>query len=188
MRDTTMIRLDGGKNWLQPVRRIISPNQDDRPHGCEICLIVIHGISLPPGEFGTPYIDQLFTNTLAVSSHPYFREIEDQAVSSHLFINRGGEITQYVPFARRAWHAGRSEFNGRQNCNDFSIGIELEGTDDVPYEPAQYDMLAAVIKALQSAWPMIVNNNIKGHCHIAPHRKTDPGPAFNWKRLAYLLQ
>jgi len=183
-----MIKLDGGKNWLEPVRRVISPNYDERPDGCEICLIVVHGISLPPGEFGTPYIDQLFTNALDPNLHPYFNEIKDLIVSSHLLINRNGEVTQYVPFHKRAWHAGRSEFNGRENCNDFSIGIELEGADDVPYESAQYDVLAAVIKALQSVWPLIVNNNIKGHCHIAPDRRTDPGPAFDWRKLDSLLE
>ena len=183
-----MVKLDNKAQWLENIRQVASPNCDDRPGNAEICLLVIHGISLPPGEFGTPCIDQLFTNALEPSAHPYFEQIRDLKVSTHLFIDRDGQLTQYVPFDKRAWHAGRSEFNGRENCNDFSIGIELEGADDVGYEPIQYEVLATVIKELRQAWPLIAKDNIRGHCHIAPGRKTDPGPAFDWDRLRSLLE
>ncbi len=183
-----MVKLDNRGQWLENVRRTPSPNCDDRPDGVEICLLVVHGISLPPGEFGTSCIDQLFTNTLDPAAHPYFEQIKDLTVSPHLLIDRSGQVTQYVPFDKRAWHAGRSEFNGRQNCNDFSIGIELEGTDDLNYEAVQYEVLATVIKELQQTWPLLAGNNIRGHCHVSPDRKTDPGPVFDWDRLHSLLK
>ena len=168
------VKLDNRAQWLENVRRTPSPNCDDRPGDAGICLLVIHGISLPPGEFGTPCIDQFFTNTLDPAAHPYFEQIKDLTVSAHLLIDRNGQITQYVPFDKRAWHAGRSEFNGRENCNDFSIGIELEGTDDLNYEAVQYEVLAAVIKELQQAWPLLTGDNIRGHCHVSPGRKPIP--------------
>jgi N-acetyl-anhydromuramoyl-L-alanine amidase len=157
-----------------------SPNCDARPPGVEADLIVVHGISLPPGEFGGPWIDQLFTNTLALGAHPYFAALEALRVSSHLVVRRDGEISQYVKFTERAWHAGKSSFDGREACNDFSIGIELEGTDTLAYEAAQYDALAAAVAALCAAYPRLSAHRLVGHSDIAPGRKTDPGPAFDW--------
>jgi AmpD protein len=157
-----------------------SPNCDARPPGVEADLIVVHGISLPPGEFGGPWIDQLFTNTLALDAHPYFAALEALRVSSHLVVRRDGEISQYVKFTERAWHAGKSSFDGREACNDFSIGIELEGTDTLAYEAAQYDALAAAVAALCAAYPRLSPHRLVGHSDIAPGRKTDPGAAFDW--------
>ncbi len=181
------VKLDDKAQWLKDVRCMPSPNYDDRPEGIEICLLVIHGISLPPGEFGSSCIEQLFCNTLDSGSHPYFERLKGLKVSAHLLIDRKGNVIQFVPFHKRAWHAGQSAYNGRENCNDFSIGIELEGADDVDYETIQYEMLADVITELQQAWPLLAGANIRGHCHIAPDRKTDPGPAFDWGRLYLLL-
>ena len=144
---------------------------------------MIHGISLPPGEYGGPYVEALFTNTLDPAEHPYFAEIEGLRVSAHLLIRRDGEVVQFVPFGRRAWHAGDSKFHGRDCCNDFSIGIELEGTDEERYSEAQYPVLAAVIAAIMNAYPAISVRNIAGHCDIAPAPKTDPGPVLDWLRL-----
>jgi AmpD protein len=175
------------EGWLSPARRVASPNCDERPEDCPTELLVIHGISLPPGEFGGPWIDALFTNGLDVDVHPYFREIEDLRVSAHVLIRRDGEVVQYVPFNRRAWHAGISCFNGRERCNDFSIGIELEGSDDRPYEEVQYRVLADVCRVLLAAYPTLNPERIVGHCDIAPGRKTDPGPYFEWPRLRALL-
>ena len=166
---------------------IPSPNFNERPVDTEVDLLVIHGISLPPGEFGGPFITALFTNTLDPKLHPYFQDIADLRVSSHLLIRRTGEIIQYVPFIRRAWHAGVSEFQGRNRCNDFSIGIELEGTDTTPYEEAQYQQLAKITKVICQAYPAITLERIVGHSDIAPIRKTDPGPAFNWAYYRELL-
>lgn len=171
-------------HWVDQARRVVSPNCNERPDPWEISLIVVHNISLPPGDFGGPYIDQLFTNTLNPDEHPYFAEIASLAVSSHFLLRRDGELVQYVPCHRRAWHAGRSDWCGRENCNDFALGIELEGTDDVPYTDRQYQGLAALIHALRHAYPGIERDAIIGHEHIAPGRKTDPGPAFDWDRLA----
>ena len=182
-----MVKLDDNAQWLENARRVASPNHDDRPEGTDISLLVIHAISLPPGEFGSPCIEQLFCNTLDPGVHPYFEQLRGLKVSAHLLIDRNGDIVQFVPFHKRAWHAGRSVFSGRENCNDFSIGIELEGTDDVNYETVQYEVLSQVITALQQAWPALAGANIRGHCHIAPGRKTDPGPAFDWDRLYSLL-
>jgi AmpD protein len=175
------------EGWLSPARRVASPNCDERPGNCPAELLVIHGISLPPGEFGGPWIDALFTNALDTGAHPYFREIENLRVSAHVLIRRDGEVVQYVPFDRRAWHAGQSCFDGRERCNDFSIGIELEGSDDRPYEAVQYRVLAEVCEALLSAYPTLSPQRIVGHCDIAPGRKTDPGPHFEWPRLRALL-
>ncbi|MCG8324416.1 MAG: 1,6-anhydro-N-acetylmuramyl-L-alanine amidase AmpD [Thiotrichales bacterium] len=166
--------------WLQDVQRCLSPNHDTRPAGVGINLLVVHGISLPPGQYGGEYIDQLFCNRLDPDEHPYFSEIQDLQVSSHLLVNRQGEVKQYVPLNLRAWHAGESEFCGQKQCNDFSIGIELEGCDDDPYEPCQYLVLAGITHALMQQWPGINRQRIVGHRDIAPGRKTDPGPAFDW--------
>jgi len=167
---------------------VASPNVDARPGGILPELIVVHGISLPPDDFGGPWIDRLFTNTLPPDAHPYFASIQTLRVSSHLLIRRDGEPVQYVPFHERAWHAGASSYQGRERCNDFSIGVEMEGADEVPYEPAQYRMLAAAIVTLCDAYPSLSLERIAGHSDIAPGRKTDPGPAFDWQRLYALLR
>lgn len=148
-----------------------------------IDMIVIHGISLPPGQFGGSAVEAFFAGKLDVSQHPYFETISGLRVSSHLFIRRTGEIIQFVPFHQRAWHAGESFYQGKSRCNDFSVGIELEGTDDVPYEQAQYQQLWSVIDVLQQAYPAISSDRIVGHSDIAPGRKTDPGPVFDWDYL-----
>ena len=150
-------------------------------------MIVIHGISLPPAQFGTAIIENFFCGQLTTWDDPYFAQIKDMRVSAHLLISRQGEIIQFVPFQQRAWHAGQSAFEGRVNCNDFSIGIELEGTDDLPYEAAQYQRLAGVIQVLRQAYPTIKRERIIGHADIAPGRKTDPGASFDWTRLDCLL-
>jgi AmpD protein len=172
-----------GAGLLRPAKQCPSPNQDERPDGELPELIVIHGISLPPGEYGGTQIESLFTNCLDWNAHPYFQEIEGLQVSSHLLIRRCGEVIQFVPFGRRAWHAGESCFRGRSCCNDFSIGIELEGTDDTPYTDEQYRHLTGVAQALMGAYPQISPALIAGHSDVAPGRKTDPGPAFDWLRL-----
>jgi AmpD protein len=181
------MRLDAAAGRLLDARCVPSPNCDERPPGAAVDLLVVHGISLPPGQFGGPWIDALFTNTLESSAHPYFQTIGALRVSAHVLIRRDGEVVQYVPFQRRAWHAGQSSFQGRERCNDFSIGIELEGTDTLPYTDAQYDTLAALARTLQSVYPAITPERIVGHADIAPGRKTDPGPAFDWARLWRLL-
>lgn len=143
----------------------------------------MHGISLPPGVFGGPHIEELFCNRLDWDAHPYFRSIEGLEVSAHLLVRRDGRVVQFVPFAERAWHAGDSCFRGRSCCNDFSIGIEIEGEDDTAYDPAQYRCLARLIVALSRRYPALDTRRVAGHCDIAPGRKTDPGPAFDWMRL-----
>jgi N-acetyl-anhydromuramoyl-L-alanine amidase len=163
-----------------------STNWDDRPADIRIDLLVIHSISLPPNEFGGPWIDHLFMNRLDPEAHPYFRQIEGLRVSSHLLIRRGGELIQYVPLNRRAWHAGSSNFCGRECCNDFSIGIELEGSDQSPFTDAQYATLAQATRQIQKHYPAITQDRITSHSAIAPGRKTDPGPYFDWPR--YLSQ
>ncbi len=178
------MRIDPATHCIVGAECIESPNCDHRPDGTAIDLIVIHNISLPPNEFGGGYVKDLFQNTLDPSIHPYFEEIKSMEVSSHLFIERTGKLTQFVPFNKRAWHAGKSCFEGREACNDFSIGIELEGADDIEYTDAQYDVLRAVILSLQMAYPTLNERKIVGHCDIAPGRKTDPGPAFDWKRIS----
>jgi AmpD protein len=172
---------------LQGARHIASPNCDARPEGVEADLIVVHGISLPPGEFGGPWIERLFTNSLPADVHPYFAEMGARRVSAHLVIMRDGTVTQYVKFSERAWHAGVSLYQGREACNDFSVGIELEGTDTLPYEAAQYDALARVVGALCAAYPRLSADRIVGHSDIAPGRKTDPGQAFDWPRAHRLI-
>lgn len=183
-----MFELENNSTWLAGVRRVPSPNFDERPPDSEIDLLVIHGISLPPGEFGGDAIDRLFTNRLDPAAHPYYQAIAHLRVSAHVFIDRAGRVTQYVPFTQRAWHAGASVFCGRQNCNDFSIGIELEGCDDVPYAAPQYDTLARLSQLLMQTWPGITQARIVGHADIAPGRKTDPGPAFDWTYYSGLLK
>jgi len=178
-----MLRLDHRRAWLEGARRVPSPNCDARPAGCEVDLVVVHGISLPEGVFGTPHVEALFCNRLDPAAHSSFAEIAPLRVSAHVFIRRDGEIVQFVPFHMRAWHAGRSRFAGRSECNDFSIGIELEGCDDVAYEDRQYDRLAELVQVLMGAWPGITPERVVGHCHVAPGRKTDPGPCFDWGRL-----
>lgn len=180
-----MMAID--RHWLTGAARIPSPNFDDRPDADDVSLIVVHCISLPPGEFGQSYIDQLFCNRLDPAAHPYFEEIYQLKVSAHLLIKRGGEITQYVPFDKRAWHAGVSSYQGRERCNEFSIGIELEGADDIPYTEAQYRQLAAAIKTLLKTYPKLSQQRIAGHSDIAPGRKTDPGASFDWKKLRQML-
>ena len=166
--------------WLTPCRRVESPNQDERPAGEAVTLLVVHSISLPPGEYGGDAIERLFTKRLDPAAHPYFREVADLEVSAHFLIRRDGELVQFVPTTRRAWHAGVSSWRGRERCNDFSIGVELEGTDSGPFEAAQYERLAVLIAALRAAHPL---QSLAAHSDIAPGRKTDPGPGFDWPRL-----
>ncbi|WP_407331438.1 1,6-anhydro-N-acetylmuramyl-L-alanine amidase AmpD [Enterovibrio sp. 27052020O] len=165
-----------------------SPHCNDRPDPDDVSLLVVHNISLPPGEFGGPYIEQFFQGELTCNTHPYFDEIRDMKVSAHCLIKRDGSVVQFVPFNRRAWHAGVSVFEGREQCNDFSIGIELEGTDDLPYTDAQYQRLGHVANAVMQHYPSITPARITGHQDIAPGRKTDPGMSFNWKTLHSQLQ
>jgi len=164
-----------------------SPNCDARPSGVEIELLVIHSISLPPGQFGTGCPAQLFCNELDCDSHPYFDQLRDLRVSAHLLIDRYGSATQFVPFDRRAWHAGKSHFQGRTCCNDFSIGIELEGCDDKPFTDGQYEVLSTISGLLLSNYPALNVDRILGHSDIAPGRKTDPGPHFDWSRYRTAL-
>ncbi len=180
-------KVDVNTGLLTGVRQVLSNHCDARPQGVQPALIVVHGISLPPGEFGGPWIDHLFTGTLPRNAHPYFSVIPPGRVSAHVVVRRDGAPVQYVPFGRRAWHAGQSEYQGRTDCNDFSIGIEMEGTDELPYEDAQYPALAAVIRALLLAYDSLSTEHIAGHSDIAPGRKTDPGPAFDWPRLRTLV-
>ncbi|MGL5600818.1 MAG: 1,6-anhydro-N-acetylmuramyl-L-alanine amidase AmpD [Silvania sp.] len=172
--------------WLVDARHVPSPHHDCRPEDEAPSLLVVHNISLPPGEFGGPWIDALFTGTIDPDAHPFFDEIAHLRVSAHCLIRRDGEIVQYVPFDKRAWHAGVSCYEGRERCNDFSIGIELEGTDTLPYTDAQYQQLAALTRMLMQRYPAMAGH-ITGHSDIAPQRKTDPGPAFNWERFRTLL-
>ena len=167
---------------------VVSPNCDARPPGIETNLIVVHGISMPPGEFGGPWIERLFTNTLPPEAHEYFAQIGPLRVSSHVVLARSGEVTQYVKFCDRAWHAGVSSYEGRAACNDFSVGIELEGTDTLPYEPVQYRVLAQVVGALCAAYPAFSPDRVVGHSDVAPGRKTDPGPAFDWPHARRLIK
>lgn len=166
------------------VRCLLSPNCDERPAGCAVDLIVIHNISLPPGEFGGPGIIELFSNRLDSAAHPYYAAIAGLRVSAHFLIRRDGELIQFVPCSRRAWHAGSSRWRGRERCNDFSIGIELEGADHVPFEDMQYETLAGLTRLLKAHYPVA---DIVGHSDIAPGRKTDPGPHFDWSRYRALV-
>ena len=180
------MNIDKHDGWLDIARRCPSANANDRPE-TSISLLVIHNISLPPGQFGGGYIDDLFTNQLDPQAHDYFADIAHLRVSAHVLIRRDGCIVQYVPFHRCAWHAGVSSYQGRENCNDFSIGIELEGTDKLPYEKLQYEVLAKLVAKLQKTYPSLDKERIVGHCDIAPDRKTDPGHAFRWPYFYHLL-
>ncbi len=172
---------------LSNVQYVPSPNQSDRPPGTDIDLLVIHNISLPPGEFGTDCVEQLFCNTLDCSTHPFFESLVDLKVSSHLLIDRLGTVTQFVPFHRKAWHAGESQYEDRSNCNDFSIGIEMEGTDEEAFTDEQYSQLASVSRTIIEAYPALTREHIVGHSDIAPGRKTDPGPHFDWQRYKGMI-
>ena len=172
--------------WLLGARQLLSPHQNERPNG-EVSLLVVHGISLPPGEFGGPWIDDLFLGRLDPQAHPYFAEIANLQVSAHCLIRRAGEVVQYVSFDARAWHAGVSSFAGRSACNDFAVGIELEGTDTSGYTKAQYLSLAAVTRTLLDYYPQLTPERIVGHSDIAPGRKTDPGEGFDWPLYRRLL-
>jgi N-acetyl-anhydromuramoyl-L-alanine amidase len=180
--------VDTATDLLIGARQVASPNVDARPSGVAPDLLIIHGISLPPGEYGRAWIDQLFTNQLPWDAHPYFKQIEGMKVSSHLLIRRDGEVVQYVPFSQRAWHAGLSNYQGRERCNDFSIGIELEGTDESPYEAEQYRALANVLLALCAGYASLSLERLVGHSDVAPGRKTDPGDSFDWPRLRAMLR
>ena len=178
--------LDPVTGWCAGVRHCPSAHCNERPQG-EISLLVLHNISLPPGQFGTGKVQEFFTSGLNASEHAYFAGIVDMRVSAHFFIERDGQISQFVSCLQRAWHAGVSSFAGRDNCNDFSLGIELEGTDDLPYSEAQYDALVPLVQQLLAAYPALSVERICGHSDIAPGRKTDPGPAFDWPRLRTAL-
>ncbi len=179
------LSIDNG--WLSTARRVESPNYNVRPHGVEIDLLVVHGISLPPRQYGGPEIEAFFCNCLVSDEHPYFAGIADVQVSAHFLIRRDGELVQFVALGDRAWHAGESCFEGRERCNDFSIGIELEGCDDEAYEIVQYERLAELSNALMDSYPGITPERVVGHCDIAPGRKTDPGQAFDWCYFRRLL-
>ncbi|MAJ80230.1 MAG: 1,6-anhydro-N-acetylmuramyl-L-alanine amidase AmpD [Porticoccaceae bacterium] len=168
-------------------RTIWSPNADDRPSETEINMLVIHSISLPPNDFERSFVDDFFTNCLDVSAHPYFLTIAQLKVSAHLYIDRNGVLTQYVPFGKRAWHAGKSSFQGEHDCNNFSIGIELQGSDHVPFTDEQYSKICRVSRQIIKRYPTITMDRIVGHCDIAPDRKTDPGRFFDWSRFRALL-
>lgn len=170
---------------LRGTRFIPSPNFDERPAGCDISLLVIHNISLPPDKFGGNGVIELFTNSLDLEAHPYYSQLRGLKVSAHFFIRRSGEIIQFVPCEKRAWHAGESCWEGRARCNDYSLGIELEGTDTVPFTDAQYAALVPLTRALQKTYPI---SSIAGHSDVAPGRKTDPGPCFDWARYRAALQ
>lgn len=169
--------------WLSTAKKICSPNFDSRSDEADISLLVIHNISLPPEQFGGGYIEQFFCNQLDPSEHPYFSSICELTVSSHLLITREGALIQFVPFNKRAWHAGVSSFQGRDKCNDYSIGIELEGADTIAYTEQQYTTLISVTQSILKAYPLIHSDRIVGHSDIAPDRKTDPGSAFDWQRF-----
>ena len=179
------MRIDQG--WLSTATALASPNADPRPDKSDISLLVIHNISLPPGQFGGGHVAELFTNTLDPNTHPYFAEIANFKVSAHLLIDREGVVIQFVPFDQRAWHAGVSAFAGRPACNDFSIGIELEGTDTDPYTHLQYECLVKITQCLIAEYPALSSERVAGHSDIAPDRKTDPGPAFDWVRFKALI-
>lgn len=176
------MKINKKTGLIEDCKQCPSPNKDARPDNINIDLIVIHSISLPPGQYGGDAIERFFQNHLDKNLHPYFEEIHQMQVSSHVLIKRSGEIVQFVPFHERAWHAGKSNYCGRESCNDFSIGIELEGSDTDIFEDIQYQQLGELITALQQIYPHI-SGNITGHCDIAPGRKTDPGIGFDWQRL-----
>lgn len=180
---TRRLTIDA-EGYASIAARVITPNHDARPAADDISLIVVHGISLPPGEFGGDGVERLFTNRLDPSAHPYFATIVDLRVSAHFLIRRDGALMQFVACGERAWHAGESTWRGRARCNDFSIGIELEGTDALPYTTPQYAMLGRLVRALRRRYAI---EHVVGHSDIAPGRKTDPGPAFDWPRFRRML-
>jgi N-acetyl-anhydromuramoyl-L-alanine amidase len=184
---TGPIEIDPATGLARALRQVLSPHHDARPAGQRPELIVVHGISLPPGRFGGPWIDRLFCGNLPTDADPYFATIAGLRVSAHAIVRRDGAVVQFVPFHARAWHAGVSEWNGRGACNDFSVGIELEGTDTDPYEDAQYDALARLVRALCATYPGLSPDRLVGHDQIAPGRKTDPGVSFDWPRLRRLV-
>ena len=173
---------------IDDIRQLSSPNFDQRPDGIEIDVLVVHAISLPPNQFGDCFIEEFFTNRLDCSRHPYFEEIQELRVSAHFLIERTGRVTQFVSTHNRAWHAGVSCLGNRQRLNDFSIGVELEGCDDFPFEEIQYQSLAVLCRCLMQAYRGIQKDSIVGHSDIAPGRKTDPGPHFDWQNLHRRLQ
>ena len=175
------------KGWISTAIQLASPNVDARPDESDISLLVIHNISLPPGQFGGGHVNALFTNQLNPNAHPYFAQIADLKVSAHVLIDREGVVTQFVPFHQRAWHAGMSVFDGRSACNDYSIGIELEGADTTPYTNLQYARLAQITQCLMAKYPALTAKRIAGHSDIAPGRKTDPGVSFDWARFNALI-
>lgn len=179
------MRVDVATGLLVGVNQVLSPFFDERPAGVVPDLIVLHGISLPPGEFGGPWIARLFTGNLPAEAHPQFRERAALRVSAHLLIRRDGEVVQFVPFGQRAWHAGRSSWQGREACNDYSIGIECEGTDEEAYAEPQYARLRVLLPVLLAAYPAITRERIVGHSDVAPGRKTDPGPSFDWGQVKF---
>jgi AmpD protein len=181
------LRIDAKTGLALRVRQVLTDHYDARPAGVVPDLIIVHGISLPPAEFGGPWIDRLFTGSLPPEVHPFFAAMAIGRVSAHAVIRRDGEIVQYVPFGERAWHAGRSAHLGREACNDFSVGIELEGTDEIAYEAGQYESLAALVRALLETYPTLSAQRIVGHSDVAPGRKTDPGASFDWARLRNLI-
>lgn len=182
------MKIDLATHLLTTARYIASPHCDDRPESTSIDMIVVHNISLPPRQFATGAVEKFFCGRLDFTEHSYFATIAELKVSAHLFIDRKGTITQFVPFNKRAWHAGQSFFQGRERCNDFSIGIELEGCDDLPYEDMQYLQLTKVVSILIEAYPAISSERIVGHSDIAPGRKTDPGSAFDWSYFGKLIK
>ena len=189
---TGALTIDTGRGLLSAARHVPSPNQDARPPGATLDLVLVHGISLPPGRYGGDWIERLFTNRLPPDAHDYFATIAHLRVSSHVLVRRDGELVQFVPFHARAWHAGASTWRHRVACNDYSVGIELEGDDDSPYAEVQYERLAAVVLALRRAYGTLVPDagggaRLAGHSDVAPGRKTDPGPFFDWPRLHALL-
>lgn len=181
------LMINGDRSLLEPVLYLPSPHQNRRPINQVIDLVIIHNISLPPKQFGNSAVEDFFCGRLDITKHAYYKTIAHLRVSAHIFINRMGKIIQFVPFAKRAWHAGDSSFEGRKGCNDFSIGIELEGADDIPYEVAQYRQLGTVLKLLMQHYSLITPARIVGHADVAPARKTDPGPAFDWAYLKGLI-
>lgn len=169
-----------GDGWLKGARWVLSPNQGPRPADCAVSLVVLHNISLPPEQFSGPWIERFFLNRLDPAAHPYFATIAGLQVSAHFLIRRDGRVIQFVGCDRRAWHAGQSAWRGRDNCNDYSVGIELEGSDSQPFASEQYAALWRVLDALRARYPLTA---IAGHCHVAPGRKSDPGPCFDWAAL-----
>ncbi len=182
-----LLKLDRNTGWVFGARHVPSPNHDDRPPGINVDLLVIHGISLPPGRFGGDCVERFFTNSLPPEEHPFFRGIASMRVSAHLFLRRDGTLVQFVSLYERAWHAGVSSFRGRERCNDYSIGIELEGTDTLAYTARQYRRLAVLGRLLMRHFPGMTPERMVGHSDVAPGRKTDPGPAFDWQRFRAAL-